>query len=363
MAVQIHELLTFVVQQGASDLHVSAGEVPCVRVDGGVRRLDLARLTAEDAKRMAYSIMTEKQKSFFENNLEIDFAVGLKGLARFRVNVFTQARGVGIVMRHIPAKVWTLQKVSAPPIFRSIADTHQGLVLVTGPTGSGKTTTLAALMDHINRSRSSHVLTIEDPIEFLHTPYKCIISQREVGPHTHSFSNALRSALREDPDVILVGELRDLETVSLALTAAETGHLVFGTLHTRSAPETIDRIVDQYPADQQAHVRTMLASSLMAVITQQLVRKAHGRGRVPAFEILIANNAVRNLIRENKLYQITSVMQTSQGEGMQTTEMALKDLVTRGDISRESAIAVSGNPNLFDDDDGRRQPPRQSRHS
>ncbi len=362
MAVQIHELLTFVVQQGASDLHLSAGEVPCVRIDGGVRRLDLARLTAEDAKRMAYSIMTEKQKTFFENNLEIDFAVGLKGLARFRVNVFTQARGVGIVLRHIPAKVWTLDKVSAPPIFKSIADTRQGLVLVTGPTGSGKTTTLAAMMDHINRSRSDHVLTIEDPIEFVHTPYKCIISQREVGPHTHSFSNALRSALREDPDVILVGELRDLETVSLALTAAETGHLVFGTLHTRSAPETIDRIVDQYPSDQQAHVRTMLASSLMAVVTQQLVRKSHGRGRVPVFEILLANSAVRNLIRENKLYQITSVMQSSRGEGMQTTDMALKDLVTRGEVSREMAIAVSGNSQLFDDDDSnRRRPPRQNR--
>ena len=230
---------------------------------------------------MAYSIMTEKQKTFFENNLEIDFAVGLKGLARFRVNVFTQTRGVGIVMRHIPAKVWTLDKVGGPPIFKNIADTRQGLVLVTGPTGSGKTTTLAAMMDHINRSRSDHILTIEDPIEFVHSPFKCIISQREVGPHTHSFANALRSALREDPDVILVGELRDLETVSLALTAAETGHLAFGTLHTRSAPETIDRIVDQYPADQQAHVRTMLASSLMAVITQQLIRKGQGARTCP----------------------------------------------------------------------------------
>ena len=360
MAVQIHELLTFVVQQGASDLHLSAGEVPCVRVDGGVRRLDLPRLSAEDAKRMAYSIMTEKQKTFFENNLEIDFAVGLKGLARFRVNVFTQTRGVGIVMRHIPAKVWTLDQVGGPSIFKKIADTRQGLVLVTGPTGSGKTTTLAAMMDHINRSRADHILTIEDPIEFVHSPYKCIISQREVGPHTHSFANALRSALREDPDVILVGELRDLETVSLALTAAETGHLVFGTLHTRSAPETIDRIVDQYPADQQAHVRTMLASSLMAVITQQLIRKEQGRGRVPVFEILLCNSAVRNLIRENKLFQITSVMQSSRGEGMQTTEMALKDLVSRGEITPDAAITISGNTQLFDDEPGRR-PPRKLR--
>jgi twitching motility protein PilT len=362
MAVQIHELLTFVVQQGASDLHLSAGEVPCVRIDGGVRRLDLDGLTAEDAKRMAYSIMTEKQKAFFENNLEIDFAIGLKGLARFRVNVFTQSRGVGMVLRHIPAEVWTLDKVNGPQIFQNIADSRRGLVLVTGPTGSGKTTTLAAMMHYINRTRSDHVLTIEDPIEFVHKPLKCIISQREVGPHTHSFSNALRSALREDPDVILVGELRDLETVSLALTAAETGHLVFGTLHTRSAPETIDRIVDQYPADQQAHVRTMLASSLKAVITQQLVRKNYGKGRVGAFEILLANPAVRNLIRENKLYQITSVMQASRGEGMQTMDMALKDLVNIGEISRENAIQVSGNTQLFDDEDGeRRRPPKQNR--
>ncbi len=359
MKVQIHELLTFAVEHRASDIHLSAGEVPAVRIDGEIRRLDLERLTPDDAKRLAYSVMNAKQKTFFEKEMEIDFSIGLKGLARFRVNVFTQARGVGLVLRQIPSKVLTLEDIQAPRVFQDIADLKKGLVLVTGPTGSGKSTTLAAIIDHINKTRAEHILTVEDPIEFVHVPDKCVINQREIGAHTHSFSNALRSALREDPDVILVGELRDLETVSLALTAAETGHLVFGTLHTNSCPETIDRIVDSYPHEQQAQVRTMLSTALQAVITQQLLRKAQGPGRAAAHEIMIVNNAVRNLIRENKLFQIVSIMQGGRGDGMQTMEQSLKDLVRRREITREQAIHASHNPNLFDDDhSGRRRSPR-----
>ena len=356
MKVQIHELLTFAVEHKASDIHLSAGEIPAVRIDGEIRRLDLERLTPDDAKRLAYSVMNAKQKSHFEKHLEIDFSIGLKGLARFRVNVFTQARGVGLVLRQIPSEVLTLEDIKAPNAFKEIADLKKGLVLVTGPTGSGKSTTLAAMIDHINKTRAEHILTVEDPIEFVHRPQRCVINQREIGAHTHSFAAALRSALREDPDVILVGELRDLETVSLALTAAETGHLVFGTLHTNSAPETIDRVVDAYPHEQQAQVRTMLSTSLQAVITQQLLPKAQGAGRVATHEIMIVNNAVRNLIRENKLFQIVSIMQGGRGDGMQTMEQSLKDAARRREITREAAIHASRNPNLFDDDGPRRRP-------
>ena len=246
MSVKIDQLLTFAVEHKASDIHLAAGEVPAVRIDGEIRRLELPMLGRDDAKRLAYSIMNQKQKTRFESDLEIDFSVGLKGLARFRVNVFTQSRGVGLVLRQIPTKVLTLDEINAPKVFKRIAEMRKGLVLVTGPTGSGKSTTLAAIIDHINTSRSEHILTVEDPIEFVHSPAKCVINQREAGSHTKSFAAALRSALREDPDVILVGELRDLETVSLAMTAAETGHLVFGTLHTNSCPETIDRIVPRF---------------------------------------------------------------------------------------------------------------------
>ncbi len=350
MAVQIHELLTFAVENRASDIHLAAGEIPCVRIDGEIRRLQLAALLPDEAKRMAYSVMNEKQKTHFEKNLEIDFSIGLKGLARFRVNVFTQSRGVGVVLRQIPAKVMTLEELKLPPIFKQIAEYSKGLVLVTGPTGSGKSTTLAAMIDHINKTRSEHILTVEDPIEFVHQPIKCIINQREVGAHTHSFTNALRSALREDPDVVLVGELRDLETVSLALTAAETGHLVFGTLHTNSAPETIDRVIDSYPHEQQAQVRTMLSTALMAVIAQRLMRKPKG-GRIAVHEIMIVNPALRNLIRENKLFQIPSLMQAGRGEGMQTFDMAAKELVTRREITVEQAIQLTNNPKLFDGED------------
>ena len=347
--VRIHEMLTFAVQHKASDIHLGAGEIPSVRIDGDVRRLDLDPLTGDDARRMAYSIMNEKQKSRFEADYEVDFSIGLQGLARFRVNVFTQARGMGMVLRQIPSRVMTLDELGAPPVMHQIASYRKGLVLVTGPTGSGKSTSLAAIIDHINKNRAEHILTIEDPIEFVHTPHKCLINQREVGSHTKSFAVALRSALREDPDVILVGEMRDLETVSLALTAAETGHLVFGTLHTNSAPETIDRIIDAYPHEQQAQVRTMLSTSLAAVVTQTLIRKERGPGRVAAHEVMICTSAIRNLIRENKLHQIPSIMQASKNEGMQLMASSVRDLVERGIISRQRAISVMNNPRLFDE--------------
>ena len=347
--VRIHEMLNFAVQHNASDIHLSSGEVPSVRVDGDVRRLDLDPLSGDDARRMAYSIMNEKQKSRFEEDFEVDFSIGLKGLARFRVNVFTQTRGVGMVLRQIPSRVLTLDDLGAPAVFHQISAYRKGLVLVTGPTGSGKSTSLAAIIDHINKTRAEHILTIEDPIEFVHTPHKCLINQREVGSHTKSFSVALRSALREDPDVILVGEMRDLETVSLALTAAETGHLVFGTLHTNSAPETIDRIIDAYPHEQQAQVRTMLSASLAAVITQTLIRKERGPGRVAAHEVMIATSAIRNLIRENKLHQIPSIMQASKGDGMILMENSILKLVESGVVSRQRAMNITNNPRLFDE--------------
>ncbi len=347
--VRIHEMLNFAVQHKASDIHLAAGEVPSVRIDGDVRRLDLDVLSPDDARRMAYSIMNEKQKSRFEEDFEVDFSIGLQGLARFRVNVFTQARGVGMVLRQIPSRVLSLEELGAPPVFHQIAGYRKGLVLVTGPTGSGKSTSLAAIIDHINKTRAEHILTIEDPIEFVHTAHKCLINQREVGSHTKSFSVALRSALREDPDVILVGEMRDLETVSLALTAAETGHLVFGTLHTNSAPETIDRIIDAYPHEQQAQVRTMLSASLAAVVTQTLVRKERGPGRVAAHEVMIATSAIRNLIRENKLHQIPSIMQASKADGMLLMSNSLRKLADQGVISRQRAINITNNPRMFDE--------------
>lgn len=360
--MKMQELLVHAVKLGASDIHLSAGERPALRVNGEIQRLEQAPcLDADMSKRLAYSIMNEKQRTLFENRLEVDFSIGLKGLARFRVNVFTHARGLGVVMRQIPTKILTLEDLRLPPIFRRIASYKKGLVLICGPTGSGKSTTMAGIVDHINKNRSEHVLTVEDPIEFVHEPVKCIINQREVGAHTHSFANALRSALREDPDVILVGELRDLETISLALTAAETGHLVFSTLHTNSCPETIDRLIDVYPHEQQSQVRTMLASSLNAVVNQALLRHQDGKSRVAAHEIMIATPAIRNLIRENKLYQIQSIMQTGKSEGMQTMEDCLKGLALRRIIHRKDAVEYTGNHRLFENEDalGRRPPGRR----
>lgn len=362
MQVRIHDLLILAVQQGASDVHLSSGDVPAVRIDGAVRRLDMDPLSADDVKRLAYSVMTEKQKTIFENELELDFSIGLQGLARFRVNVFTQSRGPGVVLRQIPERVLTLEELQAPPVFKRIADFRRGLVLVTGPTGSGKSTTIAAMVDHINKTRAEHIITIEDPIEFIHEPHKCIVNQREVGAHTKSFTSALRAALREDPDVIVVGEMRDLETISLAMSAAETGHLVFGTLHTNSAPETIDRIIDAYPHEQQAQVRTMLSTALMAVVTQTLLRRSNGSGRVAAHEIMLVNSAIRNLIRENKVFQIPTTMDIATGEGMQTMKKAVKELATRGVITREDAMVAVGDLHLFDDDDRGFERPRRTQY-
>lgn len=347
MSIHIYELLGFAAKSAASDLHIAAGEIPALRIEGEVRRLEGEPLSQDEAKRMAYSIMNEKQKATFENNLEIDFSIGRPGLGRFRVNVFHSIKGVGMVLRLIPEKIWTLKDLNGPRIFRRISDLHRGLVLVTGPTGSGKSTTLAAMIDHINHTRQQHVLTIEDPVEFVHTPKRCLINQREVGQHSHSFAAALRSALREDPDVILVGELRDLETISLALTAAETGHLVFGTLHTNSAPETIDRLIDVFPAGQQQQIRVQLSTSLMAVVSQALVKPVHRPGRVALYEIMMANPAVRNIIRENKTHQLQSVLQTAKNEGMITMADAAKEAVEKGFLTRQQAIAVANDPNLF----------------
>jgi twitching motility protein PilT len=349
MTVRIHDLLRIAMEQKASDIHISAGEVPAIRIDGEIHRLDLPPLTNDDAKRLAYSMMQEKHRTAFETQLETDFALSFKSYARFRVNVYTQTRGIGFVMRQIPTRVLSLAELGLPPVFERIAGFKRGLVLLTGPTGSGKSTTLAAIIDHINRHRREHILTVEDPVEFVHTPDKCIINQRELGTDTKSFGAALRSALREDPDVILVGELRDLETISLAISAAETGHLVFGTLHTNSAPETVDRIIDAFPHEQQSQVRTMLSTSLMAVVSQVLVRRAHEPGRVAVQEIMMCNPAIRNLIRDNKLYQIPSMMQAGRAEGQVLMESAAKDLALKRKITREEAIRIANNPKLFDD--------------
>ena len=344
--MDIAQLLQFAVQQGASDLHISAGEPPLVRVHGDMKKVKVAPLTAEQTHSMVYDIMGDSQRKGFEEHSDIDFSMQLGELARFRVNVFRQNRGVGAVFRQIPTKILTLDELGMPNVLADISRKEKGLVLVTGPTGSGKSTTLAAMVNLINEELEGHILTIEDPIEFVHQSKKCLVNQREVGPHTHSFSNALRAALREDPDIILVGEMRDLETIQLALTAAETGHLVFGTLHTSSAPKTVDRVIDVFPPNQQAQVRAMFAESIQAIVTQTLCKKVGG-GRVAALEILLGTVAVRNLIREGKIHQILSVMQTSQGVGMQTMEMHLRELVDRNLITREAAIEKTGNADMF----------------
>ncbi|RMG43175.1 MAG: type IV pilus twitching motility protein PilT [Candidatus Dadabacteria bacterium] len=344
--MNISKLLQFAYQQDASDLHISAGEPPMVRVHGDIKKVKVPPLTEEQTHEMVYDIMNDAQRKRFEEFNDIDFSMQLGEIARFRVNVFRQQRGVGAVFRKIPTKILTMEELGLPKILRDIARREKGLVLVTGPTGSGKSTTLAAMINQINDEVEGHILTIEDPIEFVHKSKKCLVNQREVGPHTHSFANALKAALREDPDIILVGEMRDLETIQLALTAAETGHLVFGTLHTSSAPKTVDRIIDVFPPEQQAQVRAMFSESIQAIITQTLCKKVGG-GRVAALEILLGTPAVRNLIREGKIHQIPSVMQTQQGIGMQTMQMALLDLYEQGLITRETAIEKSGNPGLF----------------
>ncbi len=351
MTVDIHELLAFAVKNRASDVHLGAGEVPSMRIDGNVRRLDVEPINRDDATRLAYAIMNEEQRHAFEEHLEVDFSIGIADVARFRAHVFTHARGVGMALRQIPSRVLTLEEIGAPRVFQRIAELERGLVMVTGPRSTGKSTTLAAMIDHVNRTRPQHVITIEDPIEFVHTPMKCLVNQREVGRHTPTFASGLQSALREDPDVILVGELIDAETTRLALHAAETGHLVFATLHTGSATETIDRIIGIHPREQQDYVRGMVAATLQAVVAQLLVKPRSGQGRIAVHEILLGTPAVRNLVREDKVLQIPSALQSAKAEGMQTMEMALKALVTRNRITREQAIEASGNPRMFEHDE------------
>ena len=334
--MEIDDLLAFGVEQGASDLHLSAGMPPLLRVDGDVRRINMPPLEATEVQRQVYEIMNDAQRRDFEQRRETDFSLAVPDLARFRVNVFQQNRGLGAVFRTIPADVPTLEQLGAPDSFQRLCALQRGLVLVTGPTGSGKSTTLAAMLDHRNRTSYNHILTIEDPIEFVHTPQRCLINQREVHRDTQSFSDALRSALREDPDVILVGEMRDLETIRLALTAAETGHLVFGTLHTSSAPKTIDRIIDVFPAAEKGVVRSMLSESLQAVVSQSLLKRVGG-GRVAAHEIMIGSPAIRNLIREDKVAQMYSSIQTGQSAGMQTLDQSLARLVHQGVVERAEA--------------------------
>jgi twitching motility protein PilT len=345
--MDITQLLAFAVKNRASDLHLSAGLPPMIRVHGDVRRINIEPLDHRQVHAMIYDIMTDAQRKAYEEFLECDFSFEVQGLSRFRVNAFNQHRGAAAVFRAIPSKVLTLAELNAPRIFAELAMKPRGLVLVTGPTGSGKSTTLAAMVDHRNENDAGHILTIEDPIEFVHQSKRCLVNQREVGPMTHSFSAALRSALREDPDVILVGEMRDLETIRLALTAAETGHLVFGTLHTSSAAKTIDRIVDVFPAEEKDMVRAMLSESLVAVISQTLLKTADGQGRVAAHEIMIGTPAIRNLIRENKIAQMYSAIQTGQQYGMQTLDQALLDLVKRKVITPVEARHKAKAPENF----------------
>ncbi|MFL0806311.1 MAG: type IV pilus twitching motility protein PilT [Oceanobacter sp.] len=344
--MDITELLAFSAKQGASDLHLSAGLPPMIRVDGDVRRINLPALEHKEVHSLVYDIMNDKQRKDFEEFLETDFSFEVPGVARFRVNAFNQNRGAGAVFRTIPSKVLTMDQLGMGEVFKDLASLGRGICLVTGPTGSGKSTTLAAMIDYINDSKHDHILTIEDPIEFVHEPKKSLINQREVHRDTLGFNESLRSALREDPDVILVGEMRDLETIRLALTAAETGHMVFGTLHTTSAAKTIDRIIDVFPAEEKGMVRSMLSESLQGVISQALLKRVGG-GRVASHEIMIGTPAIRNLIREDKVAQMYSAIQTGAAYGMITMDQSLKNLLARGLISVESAREKAKVPDNF----------------
>lgn len=344
--LSIDDLLRFSHKNKASDLHISAGLPPMIRVDGEITKINMPPLDHQKVHGLIYDIMNDKQRADYEEFFETDFSFEIPDVARFRVNAFNQNRGAGAVFRTIPSTVLTMEQLGMAPIFEKIASYKRGIVLVTGPTGSGKSTTLAAMIDYINDNRKEHILTIEDPIEFVHQSKKSLINQREVHKNTLSFDAALRSALREDPDVILVGEMRDLETIRLALTAAETGHLVFGTLHTTSAAKTIDRVVDVFPAAEKDMIRAMLSESLQAVISQSLLKRQTG-GRVAAHEIMIGTPAIRNLIRENKIAQMYSAIQTSAGEGMTTLDQSLKELVVKGIVSKETARVYAKQPEAF----------------
>ena len=344
--MDITELLAFSAKQGASDLHLSAGLPPMIRVDGDVRRINLPALEHREVHGLIYEIMNDKQRKDFEEFLETDFSFEVPGVARFRVNAFNQNRGAGAVFRTIPSKVLSMEDLGMGQTFKDISMVPRGLVLVTGPTGSGKSTTLAAMIDYVNDNRYDHILTIEDPIEFVHESKKCLVNQREVHRDTHGFNEALRSALREDPDIILVGELRDLETIRLALTASETGHLVFGTLHTTSAAKTIDRVIDVFPAEEKSMIRSMLSESLQAVVAQTLLKKMNG-GRVAAHEIMIGTPAIRNLIREDKVAQMYSAIQTGSALGMQTLDQCLENLVSSRAVTREAAREKAKMPENF----------------
>ncbi len=344
--MDITELLGFSVKQGASDLHLTAGMPPLIRVDGDIRKINVPPMDHKQVHGLIYEIMTDKQRKDYEQFMETDFSFEVPGLARFRVNAFNQNRGAAAVFRTIPSKVLSMEQLGMGAVFKQVSDLARGLVVVTGPTGSGKSTTLAAMMDYVNSTRYEHILTIEDPIEFVHESKKCLVNQREVHRDTLGFQEALRSALREDPDIILVGELRDLETIRLALTAAETGHLVFGTLHTTSAAKTIDRIIDVFPAAEKSMVRSMLSESLQAVISQALLKKTGG-GRIAAHEIMIGTPAIRNLIREDKVAQMYSAIQTGSAAGMKTLDQTLKELVQKGLISKEAAKSKAKQPEAF----------------
>ncbi len=345
---KIDSFFKHIIEQGASDLHLSVGSRPKIRKHGELEELNFKVLTKEIIESLLFEILTEGQRDYFNKKRDLDFAYEIRGLARFRANYFVQKRGLGAVFRVIPGKILSVEELSLPRQILKLANLTRGLVLVTGPTGSGKSTTLAAIIDYINQTRKDHILTIEDPIEFVHPNKSCLVNQRESGTHTDSFASALRAALREDPDVILVGEMRDLETIELAITAAETGHLVFGTLHTSSAPKTVDRIIDAFPANQQAQIRTMLSESLKGVVAQQLLKRCDRPGRVAAIEILFVNTAVANLIREGKTFQISSVIQTAKGEGMQMLDQAIMEFLMQKIISPEEAYMKANDKKIFE---------------
>ena len=347
MSISIKELLGYALESGASDLHLSVGNTPMLRIHGEMKKIKIPALDLSSMEKIRDEVLNPNQLKAFEDELEIDFSTELEGKGRFRVNFFNQINGLSAVFRTISNVIKNSDELGIPPLVNSLSMRDRGLILLTGPTGSGKSTTLAAMIDHINENKSSHIITIEDPVEYYQKSKNCLINQREVGHSTHSFSNALRSALREDPDVILVGEMRDLETIQLALTAAETGHLVLSTLHTSSAVKTIDRIIDVFPSGQKSQIRSMLSESLVAIVAQKLLKNKEGNGRVPASEIMIANSAIKNLIREDKIYQIPSLIQSGGQEGMHTLDQDLQRLLSKGSIDREDAIKIAEDPDTF----------------